>query len=338
MQDAGTRTSTSAGSTSYVLDGVFDVTALRPASEVQAQPVRRRHAGARRSRTDRSTTTGSTPSFTLDRRRIHERQGRAASTSASRSRRRSASASRIRASTIPTSPDYNPNLAPYDLTRGGTLFEFHGSAHRHVLRRLHPGQHPLRRTSPRTSGSATTQQPSRGRRASSSRGSASRTTSTGSRTVLRASYNRVFVHAGVREHPVQLVAGGGGTLVPPAVRDSRELGGGVLLVRSERQNAYTVGVQQAVGRKLRLDVDFWWRELDVRGRPGPVPEHRHRLPDRVQSRATTTAGTCGSTWPRRTACAASCRSATRTRSTSRRRSAGCSSTRGRSTPSRAARS
>jgi len=33
----------------------------------------------------------------------------------------------------------------------------------------------------------------------------------------------------------------------------------VLLNRSERQNAYTVGVQQAVGPKLRLDVDFWWR-------------------------------------------------------------------------------
>ncbi len=47
--------------------------------------------------------------------------------------------------------------------------------------------------------------------------------------------------------------------MPPVVKDSRELGGGVLLNRSERQNAYTVGLQQAVGGKLRIDVDFWWR-------------------------------------------------------------------------------
>ena len=44
-------------------------------------------------------------------------------------------------------------------------------------------------------------------------------------------------------------------MVPPEVQDSRELGGGVLLVRSERQNAYTAGIQQAVGKKLRVDVN-----------------------------------------------------------------------------------
>ena len=48
-------------------------------------------------------------------------------------------------------------------------------------------------------------------------------------------------------------------MVPPAVKDSRELGGGILFPRSERQNAYTVGVQQAIGGRLRFDADVWWR-------------------------------------------------------------------------------
>src|SRR2546428_4785903 len=54
-------------------------------------------------------------------------------------------------------------------------------------------------------------------------------------------------------------------LVPPAVKESRELGGGVLFPHSERQNAYTVGVQQAIGGRLRLDVDFWWRRSTFPG-------------------------------------------------------------------------
>ncbi len=39
----------------------------------------------------------------------------------------------------------------------------------------------------------------------------------------------------------------------------------MLLNRSERQNAYTVGVQQGLGTKVRLDVDFWWRRSTYPG-------------------------------------------------------------------------
>ena len=53
--------------------------------------------------------------------------------------------------------------------------------------------------------------------------------------------------------------------MPAAVKASRELGGGVLLNRSERQNAYTVGIQQGLGAKVRLDVDFWWRRATYPG-------------------------------------------------------------------------
>ena len=31
-------------------------------------------------------------------------------------------------------------------------------------------------------------------------------------------------------------------------------------MQSERQNAYTVGLQQALGSKVRLDFDYWWRD------------------------------------------------------------------------------
>jgi hypothetical protein len=77
-------------------------------------------------------------------------------------------------------------------------------------------------------------------------------------TVLRAAYNRIFVtpeYENILFGSSELAA----SVVPPEVKDSRELGGGVLLNRSERQNAYLVGVQQALGSRLRLDADVWWR-------------------------------------------------------------------------------
>jgi hypothetical protein len=54
-------------------------------------------------------------------------------------------------------------------------------------------------------------------------------------------------------------------LAPPAIQQSRALGGGDLLIRSERQDAFTVGVQQAIGGRARLDVDFWQRHSTYAG-------------------------------------------------------------------------
>jgi hypothetical protein len=54
-------------------------------------------------------------------------------------------------------------------------------------------------------------------------------------------------------------------LAPPAIQESRALGGGSLLVHSELQNAFTVGAQQAIGSKIRLDVDFWHRQSTYAG-------------------------------------------------------------------------
>ena len=157
----------------------------------------------------------------------------------------------------PDSPDFNPDLAAYDLTRGGSPFDF--SAQRtgtyaagYVQDSIHYGgltanlglrfDHnnlpaPESQLQPRV-------------------GLAYYMKSSG--TVLRASYNRVFVTPEY-ENILFSSSAEAAALVPPAVKDSRELGSGVLLVPSERQNAYMVGAQQALGGKLRLDVDFWWR-------------------------------------------------------------------------------
>jgi hypothetical protein len=157
----------------------------------------------------------------------------------------------------PDSEEFNPDLAPYDLTRGGTLFDFRGSrtgtyaaAYLEDTARLghltaNLGLRYDRNNLPSTEDQL---QPRVGLAYYIP----------SSKTVLRATYNRLFV---TPEYENILFGSSeqAASLVPPAVQESRELGGGVLLNRSERQNAYTVGVQQGLGSKLRLDVDFWWR-------------------------------------------------------------------------------
>jgi hypothetical protein len=157
----------------------------------------------------------------------------------------------------PESEDYNPDLAPYDLTRGGTLFDFRDSrtgtyaafyaqdTFRYKGLTANVGLRYDHNNLPTSEDQLEPRV-----------GLAYYIQST--RTVLRGSYNRVFI---TPEYENILFGSSeqAATLVPPAVKDSRALGGGVLLNRSERQNAYTVGVQQGLGPKLRLDVDFWWR-------------------------------------------------------------------------------
>jgi hypothetical protein len=157
----------------------------------------------------------------------------------------------------PASDGYNPDLAPYDLTRGGQPLVFQGKRTgtyaagfvqdnvryggltanlglRYDHNNVPTTEHQLE---PRVGLAYYIQ---------------------GSGTVLRASYNRVFYtpeYENILFSSSELAA----SVVPPEVKDSRALGGGVLLVRSERQDAYMAGVQQAVGRRLRLDADVWWR-------------------------------------------------------------------------------
>ncbi|MGD0781745.1 MAG: hypothetical protein ABSA30_02675, partial [Candidatus Aminicenantales bacterium] len=157
----------------------------------------------------------------------------------------------------PASADYNPNLAPYDLTRGGSLFAFHGQrtgtyyaayvqdAIKLQDLTLNVG---LRYDHNDLPTSESVLEPRLG--------AAYFIQKTG--TVLRASYNRVF-YTPEYENILLSSSPEAAGLVPPLVQQSRALGGGQLPVSGERQNAYTVGVQQALGGFARLDADFWWR-------------------------------------------------------------------------------
>jgi hypothetical protein len=159
----------------------------------------------------------------------------------------------------PASDTFNPNLAPYDLTRGGHFFQFNDSRTityvaafvedtirfsnltAQIGLRYDHNNFPLSegQLEPRI-------------------GLAYYLPKTG--TVFRASYNRIL-ETPEFENVLFSSSKAASALAPPAVQAARELGDGLILVPSDRQSVYDVGVQQAIGSKLRLDVDFWWRQV-----------------------------------------------------------------------------
>jgi hypothetical protein len=157
----------------------------------------------------------------------------------------------------PASPDYNPNLAAYDLTRDGSLFDFQGQRTgtyyaAYVQDNIKLQDLTLnvgfRYDHNNLPTSASVLEPRLG--------AAYFIQKTG--TVLRASYNRVF-YTPEYENILLSSSPEAASLVPPLVQQSRALRGGLLLVPGERQNAYTMGAQQALGGHVRLDASFWWR-------------------------------------------------------------------------------
>jgi hypothetical protein len=157
----------------------------------------------------------------------------------------------------PDAEDYNPNLAPYDLTRGGRLFEFNarrtGSYNAAYVQdnikwhnlttnlgiRYDSNNLPVKDTAWEPRLGAAYYIPA-------------------SKTVFRASYNRVL-YTPEFENILLSSSPEAAALVPPIIQESQALGGGELAVRAERQNAYTFGVQQGFGSKLRVDADYWRR-------------------------------------------------------------------------------
>jgi hypothetical protein len=160
----------------------------------------------------------------------------------------------------PNSDGYNPNLAPYDLTRGGSFFRFDASKTityvagfvedtvrlsnltAQIGLRYDHNNFPLSESQfqPRV-------------------GLAYFIPAT--KTVLRASYNRVF-ETPEYENILFSSSSEAAALAPPAVQQSRALGNGLLFVPSERHNVYDVGLQQQIGSSLRVDVDFWRRDVE----------------------------------------------------------------------------
>ncbi len=159
----------------------------------------------------------------------------------------------------PDSEEFNPNLAPYDLTRSGEMFVFAGNrtgsygalyVQDHIVWRdltvnagvrydrnhLFESEHQLQ---PRV-------------------GVAYSIPST--HTVVRASYDRMFI---TPEYENILLSSSdqAASLVPPEIRQSNQLGFGELRNVSERHDAYSIGVQQGIGSALRLDVSYWKRKV-----------------------------------------------------------------------------
>ena len=163
----------------------------------------------------------------------------------------------------PSSPDYNPNIAPYDLTRGGHQFVFSDSStDKYYAIYLQDQIQWKNLTANIGVRYENNNLPSTNVQWSPRLGLAYYLPATG--TVFRATYSRIL-YTPEFENILLSSSAAAAALVPPIVQESRELGGGELKVQSERQNAYTVGFQQALGSRVRLDVDFWWRNTKNAG-------------------------------------------------------------------------
>ena len=159
----------------------------------------------------------------------------------------------------PEADGYNPNLAAYDGTRGGSPFHFSGTNSGTYLaafvqdnirwndltvdvgvrfdhNKLFESESQVQ---PRI-GLAYFLKPTN--------------------TVFRVSYNRMFI---TPEYENILLSSSpeANAIAPPEIQASQQLGGGRLFNVSERHDVYNVGIQQGIGSKLRLDVSYWYRTV-----------------------------------------------------------------------------
>ena len=115
-------------------------------------------------------------------------------------------------------------------------------------------------------------------------------------TVLRGAYNRVL-YTPEYENILLSSSEEAASIAPPEVQETRALGGGVLLVHSERQDYWTFGVQQAIGSSCGSTPTTG--SATRRARATRISSSTRGSSSRWPSRAaTTTAGTSGSTSPR----------------------------------------
>ena len=153
----------------------------------------------------------------------------------------------------PGRPAFNPNLAPFDLSRGGEWFRFRDRASGRLVSafvrdRLRWRQFALdlglRYDRYSMVVRASELQPRLG--------VAFHLQATG--TVFRASYNRNF-QTPPNENLLLSNSPASAALAPPEVR--RTLDGGAIAIQPQRQNVYEAGLQQDLGGRARLDAVYY---------------------------------------------------------------------------------
>ncbi len=159
----------------------------------------------------------------------------------------------------PASDSYNPNLAPYDLTRGGTFFDFQGER----TGQYYAGyvQDTLRVSNLTVNAGVRYDHNNLFETESLFQpriGLAYYLPAT--KTVFRASYDRMFITPEY-ENILLSSSAAAASIVPPALQDNSQLGRGQLFNVSERHKAYNLGIQQGLGSALRLDLSYWKRTV-----------------------------------------------------------------------------
>lgn len=153
----------------------------------------------------------------------------------------------------PASEDYNPSLAPYDLGRGGRLFQFFKRQSGTLMAPYFQDNIKLGRFLVSLGLRYDRYQfLSKGYQMQPRVGISYSLPETG--TVFRASYNRTYMPPPL-ENLLMSNTPEGAVLAPPGVVAT--LGGAVALITPERQNFYELGIQQALFRRISLNASFY---------------------------------------------------------------------------------
>jgi hypothetical protein len=149
-------------------------------------------------------------------------------------------------------PNFNPGLLPFDLTRGGNLLTFHGTGN--------VNQYAFYAQDSITAGNFLFNIGFRGDHydgigttnngAEPRAGIAYHVKKTG--TVLRAAYARTF-ETPFNENLLLSSATGVGGL------DQNVFGSNAIPIQPGRRNQFNAGLQQAIGRYLLIDADYFWK-------------------------------------------------------------------------------
>ena len=149
-------------------------------------------------------------------------------------------------------PDFTPGLLPYDLSRGGRLFQFSG--------RKNVNQYAFYLQDQITLGRFTVNLGLRGdmyyglstESAAEPRIGVSYLVKS-TKTVLRAAYSRAF-ETPYNENLILSSATGVGGLASNVFRAFRDEP-----IKAGRRNQYNAGLQQGIGRWLQVDADYFWK-------------------------------------------------------------------------------